>query len=211
MAPSSIIELIAAVLMAMALLSAAAFAQQTTGNVRGLIKDQTGAVVASARVTILDKKTNNALTTQSTGSGEYEFKNLLAGDYQITVEAQGFKKSTLTDVRVQLNQTTDVGVTLEVGVQADTVEVSAAGAELVDTTTTNLSKGFSSRQVVELAQTATANGAGIYNLALIAPNVTTSGGGGGGGGSVGGQRPRQNNLVVDGIDNNDKGITGPQV
>jgi hypothetical protein len=110
MAPSSIIELIAAVLMAMALLSAAAFAQQTTGNVRGLIKDQTGAVVASARVTILDKKTNNALTTQSTGSGEYEFKNLLAGDYQITVEAQGFKKSTLTDVRVQLNQTTDVGV-----------------------------------------------------------------------------------------------------
>ena len=202
--------LVAAILMALTLLSVATFAQQTSGNVRGLIKDQTGAVVASAKVTILDKKTNNALTTQSTSSGEYEFKNLLAGDYQITVETQGFKKVTLTDVRVQLNQTTDVGVTLEIGVQNDVVEVSAGGAELVDTTTTNLAKGFTTRQVSDLAQTGT--GAGIYNLALIAPNVTTSGGiGVGVGGSVGGQRPRNNNFVVDGIDNNDKSITGPQV
>src|ERR1044071_9707955 len=109
----------AVILTALTILSGAAFAQQTTGNVRGLIKDPTGAVVASAKVTILDKNTNNSITTQSTGSGEYEFKNLLAGDYQITVEAAGFKKITLTEVRVQLNQTTDVGVTLEVGVQND--------------------------------------------------------------------------------------------
>jgi hypothetical protein len=200
----------AVILTALTLLSGAAFAQQTTGNVRGLIKDPTGAVVASAKVTILDKKTNNALTTQSTGSGEYEFKNLLAGDYQITVEAQGFKKVTLTEVRVQLNQTTDVGISLEIGTASDVVEVSAGGAELVDTTTTNLAKGFTARQVSDLAQTGT--GAGIYNLALIAPNVSTSGGVGVGvGGSVGGQRPRNNNFVVDGIDNNDKSITGPQV
>ncbi len=202
--------LFAIVLMALTFLSSAAFAQQTTGNVRGLIKDPTGAVVASAKVTILDKKTNTTLTTQSTGAGEYEFKNLPVGDYQITVEAQGFKKATLTDVRVQLNQTTDVAVNLEVGVASDTVEVSAGGAELVDTTTTNLAKGFTARQVSDLAQTAT--GAGIYNLALIAPNVSTSGGVGVGvGGSVGGQRPRNNNFVVDGIDNNDKAVTGPQV
>jgi hypothetical protein len=200
----------AVILTSLTLLSGAAFAQQTTGNVRGLIKDPTGAVVASAKVTILDKKTNNALTTQSTSSGEYEFKNLPIGDYQITVETEGFKKVTLTDVRVQLNQTTDIGVNLEVGVRNDVVEVSAGGAELVDTTTTNLAKGFSAQQVTDLAQTGT--GAGIYNLALIAPNVSTSGGVGVGvGGSVGGQRPRNNNFVVDGIDNNDKSITGPQV
>jgi hypothetical protein len=196
--------------MTLTFLSIAAFAQQTTGNVRGLIKDPTGAVVASAKVTILDKQTNTSLTTESTGAGEYEFRNLLTGDYQITVEAQGFKKATLTGVRVQLNQTTDIGVTLEVGAQNEVLEVSAGGAELVDTTTTNLSKGFTSRQVIELAQTAT--GAGIYNLALIAPNVSSSGGVGVGmGGSVGGQRPRNNNFVVDGIDNNDKAVTGPQV
>jgi len=205
-----VIGFFAMILMALTLLSVAAFAQQTTGNVRGLIKDPTGAVVSNAKVTILDKKTNNTLTTQSTGSGEYEFKNLPGGDYQITVETDGFKKVTLTGVRVQLNQTTDLGVTLEVGVRNDVVEVSAGGAELVDTTTTNLAKGFTSRQVIELAQTST--GAGIYNLALIAPNVSSSGGVGvGTGGSVGGQRPRNNNFVVDGIDNNDKAVTGPQV
>ncbi|MBO0861297.1 MAG: TonB-dependent receptor [Chloracidobacterium sp.] len=207
---SGAIKLAATILIAFTFLTIVAFAQQTTGSVRGLIKDQTGAVVASAKVTILDKQTNTTLFTESTSAGEYEFKNLLVGEYQITVEAQGFKKATLTGVRVQLNQTTDIGVNLEVGAPNEAIEVSAGGAELVDTTTTNLSKGFSSRQVIELAQTST--GAGIYNLALIAPNVSSSGGVGvGTGGSVGGQRPRNNNFVVDGIDNNDKSITGPQV
>ncbi|MEP7338001.1 MAG: carboxypeptidase regulatory-like domain-containing protein [Acidobacteriota bacterium] len=197
-------------LLVLSLLSATAFAQQTTGNVRGLVKDPNGAVVSGAKVVITDPKTNTATTTQTTGSGEYEFKNLPVGDYQITVDAPGFKKLTLNDVRVQLNQTTDVSANLTIGVQGEVVEVSAGGAELVDTTTTNLAKGFSERQVVDLAQTAT--GAGIYNLALIAPNVSSSGGVGvGTGGSVGGQRPRNNNFVVDGIDNNDKSVTGPQV
>lgn len=187
-----------------------AIAQQTTGNVRGIVKDPTGALVPQAKVTILDPRTNTSQTAQSTGSGEFEFKNMPVGDYQITVEAGGFKNLTLSDVRVQLNQTTDVAANLTIGVASEVVEVSAGGAELVDTTTTNLAKGFNERQVVELAQTST--GAGIYNLALIAPNVSTSGGVGvGTGGSVGGQRPRNNNFVVDGIDNNDKSVTGPQV
>ncbi|HET7288636.1 MAG TPA: hypothetical protein VFI71_14240, partial [Pyrinomonadaceae bacterium] len=88
--------------------------------------------------------------------------------------------------------------------------VSAGGAELVDSTSLNLAKDFSARQVVDLAQTAQV--AGIYNLALISPNVVSSGGVGlGTGGSVGGQRPRDNNFIVDGIDNNDKAVSGPQI
>lgn len=191
-------------------LSALTFAQQTTGNVRGIVSDPTNAVVPNAKITLRDQKTNSSFTTQSNGAGEYEFKNIPSGEYQLTVEANGFKTLTLNEVRVQLNLTTDVPANLTVGVQGETVEISAAGAELVDTSTTNLSKGFIARQVVELAQTAT--GAGIYNLALIAPNVSSSGGVGvGTGGSVGGQRPRNNNFVVDGIDNNDKSVTGPQM
>ena len=77
-----------------------------------------------------------------------------------------------------------------------------------------LSKAFSSRQVVELAQTTAGpagSAAGVNNLALLAPNVTSSGGVGvGTGGSGGGQRPRNNNFMVDGVDNNDKSVTGPQ-
>jgi hypothetical protein len=86
---------------------------------------------------------------------------------------------TLTDVSVNLNQVTDLPAQLELGTVGETVTVTAAGTELVDTTTT-LSKSFSERQVVE-------------------------------GGSVGGQRPRNNNFILDGVDNNDKSVTGPQV
>src|SRR5262249_8851535 len=191
-------------------------AQQTLGNVRGVVKDDTGALVSGATVTILDKSTNNKLTTQSTAAGEFEFKNLLVGSYAVTVTATGFKTLTLSDVGVQLNQTTDLNATLAVGNVTETVDVSASGSELIDKTTTNLAKGFESRQVVDLAQTGnsslTTGISGIYNLALIAPNVVSTGGVGvGTGGSVGGQRARNNNFVVDGVDNNDKSVTGPQV
>jgi Carboxypeptidase regulatory-like domain len=186
------------------------FAQQTLGNVRGVVKDESGAAIAGAKVTIVEKATNKTLTTTSTDAGEYEFKNLPVGEYKMTVEAQGFKVLAVDDVRVQLNQTTDVPATIAAGLTTETVSVSAGGAELIDTTTTNLAKGFEARQVVELAQTST--GSGIYNLALVAPNVSSSGGVGvGTGGSIGGQRPRNNNFVVDGVDNNDKAVTGPQV
>jgi len=187
-----------------------AFAQQTLGNVRGVVRDAAGGVIPNAKITILEKSTNKSTTVISSDSGDYEFKNLPVGEYKMTVEAKDFKTSTIDDVRVQLNQTTDVPTNLAPGLATETVDISAGGAELIDSTTTNLAKGFEARQVVELAQTA--SGAGIYNLALIAPNVTSSGGiGVGTGGSIGGQRPRNNNFVVDGVDNNDKAVTGPQV
>ena len=203
-------------ILVLSLLLCPALAQQTTGNVRGIVKDPTGAIIPNAHVTITNKRTSNSLTTESSGDGEFRFNNLLSSDYQITVEVASFKKLTLSDVRVVLNQTTDVPVTLQVGVQSESVEISAEGAELVQTTTTNLSKSFNARQVVELPQTSitTANSAssGIYNLALLSANVTGSGGLGlGTGGSVGGQRPRNNNFIVDGIDNNRKDVSGPAV
>lgn len=198
------------VALLLATISSTASAQSTFGNVRGVAKDETGAVIAGAKVTIINQKTNNSLTTQTKEDGSYQFVNLLVGEYKMTIEAAGFKTLNLSDVRVELNQTTDVPTTLSVGGAGEIVEVSASGAELVETTTTTLSKGFDARQTVELAQSAAAGG--IYNLALIAPNVSSGGGVGvGSGGSVGGQRPRNNNFMVDGIDNNDKSVTGPQI
>ncbi len=197
--------------MVLCMLAVASFAQVTTGNVRGTVTDQNGAIVPNAKVTLTQKSTNTVATTQSSGDGAFQFNNLLAADdYVVRVEATNFKTLALSDVKVQLNQTTALSAQLTAGGIGETVTVTAGGAELVDTSTQNLSKSFNDRQVVELAQTTT--GLGVYNLALIAPNVSSSGGVGvGSGGSVGGQRARNNNFVVDGIDNNDKGVTGPQV
>jgi len=193
-------------------------AQVTTGTVRGVVTDQTGAVVPGASVTITDPNTKTSQTAESGGGGEYQFNNLLAGTYTITVQppsGSNFSPLTVSDVRVKINQVTDVATVLQPGEATASVTVSAGGAELVDTTSLNLSKDFSSRQVVDLAQTTQGGvgaGGGIYNLALISPNVVSSGGVGvGTGGSVGGQRPRDNDFIVDGIDNNDKTVSGPQI
>jgi hypothetical protein len=189
--------------------------QVTTGSVRGVISDPNGAAVTNAKVTITKKSTAISTTTQTSGSGQFDFNNLpLGNDYEVTVEAANFKTLTLSDVKVQLNQITDLSAQLTIGAIGESVTVTSGGTELVDTTTANLSKSFSERQVVELAQTSFggAFGGGVNNLALIAPNVSSSGGVGvGSGGSIGGQRPRNNNFMVDGVDNNDKSVTGPQI
>jgi hypothetical protein len=201
--------------LSLALMATSAAAQVTTGTVRGVVNDVNGAIVPNAKVTITKKSTNESKTAQTTGSGTFEFTNLPIGDdYTVTVEASNFKSLTVSDVKVQLGQATDLIAALQAGAITESVTITAGGTELVDTTTANLSKAFTDRQVVELAQTTAGpagSTAGVNNLALLAPGVTSSGGVGvGTGGSVGGQRPRDNNFILDGIDNNDKAVTGPQ-
>jgi len=192
-----------------------AHGQATTGAIRGVVTDQDGAVISGANITLTRKATGGTQSTQTNTSGQFEFSNLLpANDYSVSIEAPNFKNVTLTDVRVSVNQAVDLPVQLSPGQVTEVVTVTAGGAELVNTTSANLSKAFSSRQVVEMAQTTAGpagSAAGVNNLALLAANVSSSGGVGvGTGGSVGGQRPRNNNFMVDGVDNNDKAVTGPQ-
>ncbi len=66
--------------------------QITTGSIRGVVTDPNGAVVPSAKVTITKRSNNSSLTTQTSGTGQFEFNNLLVGDdYTVTVEASNFK------------------------------------------------------------------------------------------------------------------------
>src|SRR6266576_3208472 len=79
-------------------------AQVTTGTVRGGVKDQTGAVVPAATVTITDPTTNTSQTAQSGSGGEFQFNNLLAGTYTITVQppaGSNFSTLTISDVLVK--------------------------------------------------------------------------------------------------------------
>src|ERR1044072_8792190 len=131
-----------------------AYGQATTGGIRGVVNDQNGAVVSGAKVTLTRKSTGSTQSAETNSSGQFEFSNLLpADDYSVSVEAPNFKTAALTDVRVSVNQSTDLPVQLLPGQVTETVTVTAGGVELVDTTSANLSKAFSSRQVVELAQT----------------------------------------------------------
>jgi len=187
-----------------------AFGQATDGNLIGTVYDTSGRVVADAGVIAQNSATGVMAETKSDQSGAYRFNNLPVGIYGVTVSSTGFAKAQLKDLSVELNKTATANVTLSVGAAADTVDVVSATA-LIDTTTAQIANIFASRMASDLGIAADPAG-GYLNLSLLGAGVASAGGiGAGTGPSVGGQRPRNNNFTVDGIDNNRKDITGPVV
>jgi hypothetical protein len=185
------------------------FAQLVSGNLTGTVYDASGAIVPGATVVAHNDATGVENTTKTTSAGEYRIVDLPPGTYTVTVAAAGFLKSELKSVEVQLNVTATNNFSLQLGTSAQTVEVSAS-AVAIDTTTSQLQNTFTTQQMMDLPTAS--SGSGIINLSLLAPGVGTSGGVGvGTGPSVGGQRPRNNNFTIEGIDNNDGGVTGPLV
>ena len=185
------------------------FAQGTTdGSIAGTVADQQGAVVGGAKVTVKNNGTGQTFTATASDTGTFRINNVPVGLYTVTIEGQNFKTYSNADVQVQLNRVTDVNATLTPGVVSEVINVTAgAAAELVETTTSQLGKSFETRQLIELPISGDQN-----SLALLAPNVVTKGAGVlGSVGSVGGNRPRNNSFTLDGIDNNDITVTGPQV
>jgi hypothetical protein len=198
------------------MLSATRFSlgQTTSGDLVGTVKDSSGAVIVKANVTVTNQDTHVATTTQTGPGGEYRASNLLAGKYDVIVNAAGFQPYTLRGVVVDLNKTSTSNISLSlVGTNA-TVEVSAEAGVVLDTTSTNLATTFSTTEVADLpsASIGGAGQSGVLNLSLLSPGVASSGGLGiGVGPSIGGQRPRNNNFELEGIDNNNKAVTGPLV
>ncbi len=189
--------------------SGSGFAQVTTGTLVGVVRDATGAVVANTPVTATNRDTNVAYTGQTNASGEYRIGNLPAGFYNVSVKASGFAPSSLKDLEVQANLSRTGDVTVSVASQA-TVEVTSEASVSIDTTSAQIGSTFSMKETQDLPTASV--GLGVLNLSLLAPGVASSGGiGAGTGPSVGGQRPRNNNFEIDGIDNNSKSVTGPEL
>jgi hypothetical protein len=185
------------------------FAQSFQGSVTGIVEDAQGAAVPGASVTVRNEKTGESRTQISTSTGTVVFPNLLVGSYTVTVELAGFKKYERSNVSVKSNTSVDVKARLSVGDVTEIITV-LGGAELVKTTSSQLEGAtFSARQLTDLpVYDPTLNG-DVTNFAVLAPGVgTQSGGVVGQGGVIGGNRPRNNSFVVDGLDNNDPSITG---
>jgi carboxypeptidase family protein len=186
-----------------------AFGQAISGDLVGTVFDKSGAVIPNATVTAVNVATNVKTTTTTTASGEYRFANLLVGNYDLTVAASGFTTTAVRRLAVELNKTATANITLEIGQVATTVEVSGA-APLIDTTTAQVETTYEPRQAQDIP--AATVGLGVLNLSLLQAGVASTGGlGAGTGPAVGGQRPRNNNFTVEGVDNNDKVVTGPLI
>ena len=111
--------------------SSAALGQAGRGSISGLVSDPGGALIAGAQVTLLNPATGVTQHTLSSSAGLYTFISLNPGVYQVTASQKGFKKAALDKITVNVDEVTEVNITLQVGAATETVTVTE-GMELVE-------------------------------------------------------------------------------
>src|SRR5438046_3151131 len=104
-----------AALASLALIPTRLAAQAVGGTVLGSVRDSSGAAITRAPVTIIAVDTGLARTVQTDADGEYRAPSLPPGIYTVSVEMQGFKKTTLSNLQLGVDQKLRVDVVLEVG------------------------------------------------------------------------------------------------
>ncbi|MCU1286209.1 MAG: TonB-dependent receptor [Acidobacteriales bacterium] len=189
-------------------------AQVVTGSIVGTVKDQSGAVVPNAKVTVTNTDTNAVVRTLTTSDkGEYSAASLQIGHYSITAEAANFKKAVISNIDLHVNEKLTFDPKMTVGSSTDTVDVAAEAlqVELQSATASGLITGT---QVRELAL----NGRNWEQLLVLVPGVSDAGnfdqiyvgalapqGTSLTAFSVNGARREQSNYMIDGADNVDRG------
>jgi hypothetical protein len=193
--------------------SISAFAQATTGTLRGTVVDPNGGVVAAATVTAKNEGTGVTSPSTTNDEGVYSIPNLIPGTYTVTAESSGFSKKVVTDVKVSLGDVTGLDIALAVGAPTETVTITSSGEEVINREQSQISTTFETRKIQDLPSNGA--GGGLDTLALLAPGVVASRNSGvntdGVGLSVNGNRGRSNNFQIDGSDNNDLSIGGPSL
>ena len=206
----AVLGTVVAILVLLFMGNAMASAQETSGNIAGTVLDKGGAAIADASITVINIATGVSTGVRSNSVGQFYVPNLPPGAYNVSATATGFATFTLKGFVVTLNTTASATLTLPIANAATSIEVSAAAGMTIDTTTTQLQTTFEPEELKNLPTASSANG--VLNLALFVPGVASGGGlGVGTGPSVGGLRPEDNNYTIEGIDNNNKGVTGPLV
>src|SRR5579884_1216103 len=195
-------------LIAVLLSSALAFAQTETGQIAGTISDPTGAAVAGAVIKVSSPATGTSRTATSSGDGTYAITDLLPGEYDVLVTAQGFEQSQKR-VTLRVGMCLGQDFQLQVGTATTVVEVSGAATQ-VNTETQTLSEVITEKEIRELPNL-TRN---PYQFVALSGNVSDAGlGTRGAGVSINGQRESSTNILLDGGSNNDEfgGNIGQQI
>jgi outer membrane receptor protein involved in Fe transport len=190
-------------------------AQGVRGTISGTVSDQNGAVVANASVKLIDVARQQEIRTVQTGEdGRYQFLELEPAVYDIVITAGGFAEQKLAGVKVEPNRNLQLDATLGAVGATEQIQVTAS-QELVDRESATLGSTVERRRVEGLPL----NGRNVLTLALLQPGVTNSNlntgdtFGQGAGISVNGQRGVENNISLDGSNNNEVAVGdsfGPQ-
>jgi hypothetical protein len=192
------------------LLATSLVAQISDANLVGTVIDPSRAVVPSALLKLTNNETAVTWTATSDEQGVYKFANIPVGRYTLEAVAQGFARTAVREIALQLNVTQTINVALQLEAAAASVTVVEASPAL-DTTTAGLHSSFGSREAVQMPLTSDGT-LGVLNLSLLSAGVGSSGGiGYGTGPSIGGQRPTNNNFMIEGVDANNRAVTGPTI
>jgi len=152
---------------------------QYRASIQGVITDPSKAVIPGATVTLTDLETNQKQVSTTSSSGTYNFNALPPSRFSLSVEASGFKKKVLDNVRLIPEQANALNVQLELGDAAQTVTVSGDTVPALETQTASVSGTVGSNEIQHLP----AFGRDVFQLAQLAPGVFGSGAQAGGGGS----------------------------
>src|SRR3954447_4721427 len=190
------------------------YGQVSTAELSGTVTDATGATVANVKVTATNAGTNIERSTNTDSTGRYIIPLLPPGDYVLTAEASGFRKSVQRGITLQVNQQASIDISLQLGQVSESVEVTAQ-APLLQSEASNLGTVVSEKLVGQLPL----NGRNFIQLAVLSPGVTGVGFAASGTIMSGtrpddrrpgteifsnGNREGSNNFLYDGVDDNER-------
>ncbi|MFN7921716.1 MAG: TonB-dependent receptor [Bryobacteraceae bacterium] len=185
-------------------------AQTVSTQILGLVTDATGAVVPNATITARRVETGDTRSTTSNETGNYIFPLLDSGGYEVTCTAAGFKTEVRRGIVLELQQKARLDFQLQLGAQAEKIEVTSS-IPLLKTEDATLGSVIEHRRIVELPL----NGRNFAQAATLMPGVVygSSRMGVDGGQTIGtrampgqivglsanGQRDTNQNITLDGV------------
>jgi hypothetical protein len=183
----------------LSLLPLNAFSQTaTTSRITGIVTDAAGAAVARASVKLVNNETRAERTTTTNDEGHYAFPSLEPGDYEITVQAQGFRKAVVSAINAQVSKSINLDIPLEPGGAQEQVTVTATGEVQLQKDDSSVGNVIDSDRIARLPN---ANRQAT-SLLTLQPGVTSTG-------EVTGSRSDQSTFNLDGVDVSDNLIGVP--
>jgi Carboxypeptidase regulatory-like domain len=190
----------------------AAQCQTSRGTVTGTVLDSSGAAINGANAALTSQQTGIRLTTNSNEAGVYRFDAVDLGVYDLQVVHAGFQTYLGAGIGVEANRVTTVDARLEVGLAETRIEVSAQSSDLLIKDSPLRGGNFLPREVRDLPLVSS----NPLSLARILPGATEASGSQvwsnvaspGAGFAINGQRPRGNNYMLDGTENNSAYFSG---
>ena len=173
-------------------------AQVATGTINVSVTDATRGMVPGASITVTNNGTGLVRAGTANERGELSIAYLPVGQYSINVQIPGFKKTTIDQVVLQVDQTASIHVTLQPGEVREVIEVKEVASSL-EAETSSLGQVIENKKIVELPL----NGRNAFGLGLLSGNTTPMFGMGSNLPFIaGGGRFSANEVTLDGVDNN---------